>query len=73
MDVNQEILRKQLMVSQFVNAVGVSPDQAKQILQAAHWHFEVSATRSDRNPPTEGRTHVLSRVRGACMYPFAVD
>ena len=44
MDVNQEMLRKQLMISQFVNAVGCSPDQAKQTLQAAEWHFEVRRT-----------------------------
>lgn len=36
-----EILRKQVMVSQFVNAVGCTPEQATQILQSAQWHFEV--------------------------------
>ena len=37
-----EILRKQIMVSQFVNAVGCTPEQATQILQSAQWHSEVS-------------------------------
>lgn len=63
MDVNQEILRKQLMISQFVNAVGVSPDQAKQILQAAHWHFEVRARPSQPNP-ARSDTNLPRRERG---------
>ena len=42
MDSNTEILRRQIMVNQFVNAVGCSPDQASQILQSAQWHLEVS-------------------------------
>lgn len=42
MDPNTEILRKQIMISQFVNAVGCTPDQAKQILQSAQWHFEAA-------------------------------
>ena len=41
MDVTTEILRKQIMVSQFVNAVGCTSEQATKILQSAQWHFEV--------------------------------
>lgn len=42
MEVNTDVLRKQLMVGQFVNAVGCSPDEATQILTSARWQFEVS-------------------------------
>lgn len=42
MDVNTEILRKQIMVSQFINAVGCSSDQATRILQSAQWQLDVS-------------------------------
>ena len=41
-DVNSEILRKQLMVNQMVNAVCCTPEQATTILQRAQWHLEVS-------------------------------
>jgi len=44
MDVSTEILRKQIMVSQFVNAVGCTSEQATKILQSAQWHFEVQKT-----------------------------
>lgn len=43
-----EILRKQIMVSQFVNAVGCTPEQATQILQSAQWHFEVSKVNQNK-------------------------
>lgn len=41
MEVNTDVLRKQVMVSQFVNAVGCSLDEATQILTSARWQFEV--------------------------------
>lgn len=47
-DVNSEILRKQVMVNQMVNAVGCTPEQATTILQRAQWHLEVSSTLSER-------------------------
>lgn len=34
-------LREQVMINQFVLAAGCARDQAKQMLQAAHWQFEV--------------------------------
>lgn len=34
-------LREQVMINQFVLAAGCARDQAKQILQSAHWQFEV--------------------------------
>ncbi|NWZ82196.1 UBAD2 protein, partial [Poecile atricapillus] len=39
--VNMEELRHQVMINQFVLAAGCAADQAKQLLQAAHWQFEV--------------------------------
>lgn len=35
-------LREQVMINQFVLAAGCAREQAKQILQSAHWQFEVS-------------------------------
>lgn len=35
-------LREQVMINQFVVAAGCAHDQAKQLLQAAHWQFEVN-------------------------------
>lgn len=35
-------LRHQVMINQFVLTAGCAADQAKQLLQAAHWQFEVS-------------------------------
>ncbi|CAK9300439.1 unnamed protein product [Gordionus sp. m RMFG-2023] len=33
-------LREQIMINDFVMAVGCARDQAKQLLQKAHWQFE---------------------------------
>ncbi|XP_057665143.1 UBA-like domain-containing protein 2-A [Diorhabda carinulata] len=35
-------LREQVMINQFVVAAGCAHDQAKQILQSAHWQFETA-------------------------------
>lgn len=35
-------LREQVMINQFVLAAGCAREQAKQLLQAAHWQFEVN-------------------------------
>uniref|UniRef100_A0A8C9FDP8 UBA like domain containing 1 n=1 Tax=Pavo cristatus TaxID=9049 RepID=A0A8C9FDP8_PAVCR len=42
MSVNMEELRHQVMINQFVLAAGCAADQAKQLLQAAHWQFETA-------------------------------
>lgn len=34
-------LREQVMINQFVLAAGCAREQAKQLLQGAHWQFEV--------------------------------
>lgn len=36
-----DTLREQVMINQFVLVAGISGDQARNLLQAAHWHFEV--------------------------------
>ncbi|CDQ82857.1 unnamed protein product [Oncorhynchus mykiss] len=35
-------LRHQVMINQFVLTAGCAADQAKQLLQAAHWQFETA-------------------------------
>ncbi|CAH0694137.1 unnamed protein product [Spodoptera exigua] len=35
-------LREQVMINQFVLAAGCAQEQAKQLLQAAHWQFETA-------------------------------
>ena len=38
---NMDHLREQVMINQFVMVAGCRPEQAKQLLQAANWQFEV--------------------------------
>lgn len=42
MSVDMEELRHQVMINQFVLTAGCAADQAKQLLQAAHWQFETA-------------------------------
>lgn len=46
MSVNMDELKHQVMINQFVLTAGCAADQAKQLLQAAHWQFEVRAGRA---------------------------
>lgn len=39
-------LREQVMINQFVVVAGCAADQARQLLQAAHWQFEVKSANS---------------------------
>ena len=39
---NMDNLKQQVMINQFVLAAGCHAEQAKQLLQAAQWQFEVS-------------------------------
>lgn len=39
--VKMDTLKEQAMINQFVMAAGCARDQARQLLQAAHWQFEV--------------------------------
>ena len=38
---NMEGLREQVMINQFIMVAGCAREQAKQILQASQWQFEV--------------------------------
>lgn len=40
-------LKHQVMINQFVLTAGCAADQAKQLLQAAHWQFEVKLSPDD--------------------------
>ena len=44
-------LKQQVMINQFVLAAGCHAEQAKQLLQAAQWQFEVSF---DQQPVNDG-------------------
>jgi hypothetical protein len=44
-------LREQVMINQFVLAAGCAREQAKQILQSAHWQFEVNGYRFVNKQP----------------------
>lgn len=59
---NMDELRHQVMINQFVLAAGCAADQAKQLLQAAHWQFEVCAGGSERAWPS--RSPASGRGRG---------
>lgn len=50
-----DALREQVMINQFVLAAGCAREQAKQLLQAAHWQFEV-------------RKQAPERRRESCVY-----
>ena len=58
-----ENLREQVMINQFVMAAGCTRDQAKQILQAAQWQFEVSCM-SDVSHVCQTRRFVLIHLCG---------
>ena len=64
MSVNMEELRHQVMINQFVLTAGCAADQAKQLLQAAHWQFEVSPGAGGGLFPVLGRgsSRSLSRL-----------
>ncbi|XP_018021241.1 UBA-like domain-containing protein 1 [Hyalella azteca] len=53
-------LREQVMINQFVMAVGTSREQARQLLQAAHWQFEtaLSIFFQDAPPPQTSHSHL---------------
>lgn len=67
MDVSEEIMRKQIMVSHFMNAVGCTSEQATKILQSAQWHPDV---RSECLSAVCYRTTVtaLAISNGVCFF-----
>jgi len=42
--VDEDYLRKQVMIGQFVNVVGCTSEQALQMLQSAQWNYEARKT-----------------------------
>ncbi|XP_020286821.1 UBA-like domain-containing protein 1 isoform X2 [Pseudomyrmex gracilis] len=46
-----DALREQVMINQFVLAAGCARDQAKQLLQSAHWQFEITPCNTPATPP----------------------
>ncbi|NWT52206.1 UBAD2 protein, partial [Erythrocercus mccallii] len=48
-----EELRHQVMINQFVLAAGCAADQAKQLLQAAHWQLSWAGWDPSKVPVTE--------------------
>ncbi|RXM99177.1 UBA-like domain-containing protein 2 [Acipenser ruthenus] len=51
MSVNMDELRHQVMINQFVLTAGCAADQAKQLLQSAHWQFEMCTPRNTPATP----------------------
>lgn len=62
MSVNMDELKHQVMINQFVLTAGCAADQAKQLLQAAHWQFEVRGRAPGSLGPGPGARPV-GRVR----------
>lgn len=62
MSVNMDELKHQVMINQFVLTAGCAADQAKQLLQAAHWQFEVRGAGAGRGP--EPRAECVPRGGG---------
>lgn len=62
MSVNMDELRHQVMINQFVLTAGCAADQAKQLLQAAHWQFEVGGEAA-----AFARLPLLSGRGGRCL------
>lgn len=55
----------QVMINQFVMAAGATREQARQLLQSAHWQFEVSRGRGFRKEVLKGRfLEVWNRASG---------
>ncbi|KAK2097465.1 hypothetical protein P7K49_022916 [Saguinus oedipus] len=71
MSVNMDELKHQVMINQFVLTAGCAADQAKQLLQAAHWQFEVRCTGAGRGPGP--RAECVPRGRGAGAGAGGVD
>lgn len=55
-------LKHQVMINQFVLTAGCAADQAKQLLQAAHWQFEVKGEKKRGRNVKVGRVTVAARL-----------
>ncbi|TNN40562.1 UBA-like domain-containing protein 2 [Liparis tanakae] len=61
MSVNMDELRRQVMINQFVLTAGCAADQAKQLLQAAHWQFETALSSFFQEANIPGHHHQMVR------------
>ncbi|XP_064150863.1 UBA-like domain-containing protein 1 [Loxodonta africana] len=61
LSLNMDELKHQVMINQFVLTAGCAADQAKQLLQAAHWQFEtaLSAFFQETNIPYSHHHHQM--------------
>uniref|UniRef100_S4RCI8 UBA like domain containing 2 n=1 Tax=Petromyzon marinus TaxID=7757 RepID=S4RCI8_PETMA len=64
MSVEMDELRHQVMINQFVLTAGCAADQAKQLLQAAHWQFETALSTffQDGNMPQSHQYHQMVSI-----------
>uniref|UniRef100_H3D161 UBA-like domain containing 2 n=1 Tax=Tetraodon nigroviridis TaxID=99883 RepID=H3D161_TETNG len=60
MSVNMDELRHQVMINQFVLTAGCAADQAKQLLQAAHWQFETALSSFFQETNIPGHQHQMT-------------
>ncbi|XP_044514915.1 UBA-like domain-containing protein 1 isoform X2 [Gracilinanus agilis] len=73
MSVNMDELKHQVMINQFVLTAGCAADQAKQLLQAAHWQFEIalSAFFQETNIPYSHHHHQMASESFHSSSPMA--
>lgn len=57
-------LREQVMINQFVSAAGCARDQAKQLLQSAHWQFETALSIFFQESTLPGYQHAAAQNFG---------
>uniref|UniRef100_A0A2K5DL40 UBA like domain containing 1 n=1 Tax=Aotus nancymaae TaxID=37293 RepID=A0A2K5DL40_AOTNA len=79
MSVNMDELKHQVMINQFVLTAGCAADQAKQLLQAAHWQFETPKLAPPTHWSSQGHPYAagpagawrVSRHFSSCRQPSA--
>ncbi|ENN72492.1 UBA-like domain-containing protein 2 [Dendroctonus ponderosae] len=62
-------LREQVMINQFVLAAGCAREQAKQILQSAHWQFETALSIFFQDAALPSCPHGVNSHFGQVMTP----
>ncbi|RVE69929.1 hypothetical protein OJAV_G00082950 [Oryzias javanicus] len=69
MSVNMDELRHQVMINQFVLTAGCAADQAKQLLQAAHWQFETALSSFFQEANVPGHHQMMCTPRNTPATP----
>ncbi|XP_061567962.1 UBA-like domain-containing protein 2 isoform X1 [Cololabis saira] len=69
MSVNMDELRHQVMINQFVLTAGCAADQAKQLLQAAHWQFETALSSFFQEANIPGHHQMMCTPRNTPATP----